>query len=244
MKFAKSLSHQSQGFVDPLYAGFLFPYKEMKKQLKHEPHAKDTISGTIHRYAKQTDDMLKTRCTELFDGRTHDWCCWPWRGSAAVADASQRQDEVHDCLLLCQLNQQAFYKISKKCRKRGIDGMWQFYQEAKTAHRYHFLGSAYTTRLSLEDANEPVECPICLEESGKDAHTNTAFIILACGHYICVTCLQLYADLGRYRATLYNKLQVASPNVTCPVCRARNVFRDIKRYSFFPTNVNLSHLTV
>jgi RING-type zinc-finger len=229
MKFDKSLHKQVTGFHNKRYQSFILPYKALKKAIKKKSYS--SVLTTICDYCKRTDHVLKCGCDNLFLERSR---FWSWLSCSSVDDEVQ-QEVVEDLLLLCKLNQMALYKICKKGEKRGIKGMWQFYQDMRAHHIYRFLGSIYTARLEYAKTNDVGECPICLE----GCEELRPFAIMACGHSMCLDCLYKYANLDKVKATFYNKLHYASSRINCPLCRCKHVFRDLQDYSFIPGQLNM-----
>lgn len=237
MKFAKQLLQAVSRFRTEEYKCNTIPYKAWKK---------NGFTAQLSQGKAEPANVLIERCSHidrLF--RRH------WRAATAVAPraalaarascvlpcllgsvhpseiAEKRSVDEQELLEFAAINRAAVYKICKKWAKRGVAPP-ELYQHMRT-QGFAFMGSGELTKLQFvalahregpEAAAEECECPICLEPPSK-------LTIMTCGHWLCWDCLNDMTRIDHLRGTLTNRLRSVSLKMRCPLCRARDPFRDI-----------------
>ena len=142
------------------------------------------------------------------------------------------QKHIHDSYTFYKINCKTMYKICKKSSKAFQDNRpLAWLSTTKTKRIYSFLGSEITKHIDIMDTqmkkqnNELLECPICFQE--KDTKVNTPFLILPCGHCICLDCALRQARVSHKKGIWFNLLSYADHReCNCPLCRFPRAFQN------------------
>lgn len=224
-------------------------YKAWKKRVKADPLPPEDFLGTLKDECERVNRRFleSLRSTSVIGGgrrrRRGGSCggCGIGAGAGSAVspdDADSEREALAKTYAFATLNRTCVYKLCKKYDKilrRRAASPW--FRGALGAGAYAFLNSAELKRLELDlyGATEP--CPVCLEETPSPAEP--AAFILACGHTMCLSCVQDLYGVRRLRGTLYNVLSYGryhSPSVRCPMCRAPNPLGAISATNIYPAD--------
>ena len=224
-------------------------YKAWKKRVKADPLPPEDFLGTLkdecERVNRRFLESLRGTCVSGGGRRRRRGGSCGGCGIGAAAgsavspdDADSEREALAKTYAFATLNRTCVYKLCKKYDKllrHRAASPW--FRGALGAGAYAFLNSAELKRLELDlyGATEP--CPVCLEETPSPAEP--AAFILACGHTMCLSCVQDLYGVRRLRGTLYNVLSYGryhSPSVRCPMCRAPNPLGAISATNIYPAD--------
>ena len=143
--------------------------------------------------------------------------------------------DICDIRNYAKINARTMYKICKKiAKKTGESEMRSWLISQCTNHTYAFLGSEITSHLDILIGNggdEGIECPICFErksekKSDQKSGPRSSYLILPCGHIICLSCALHQANVHEKRGLWFNVLACANQiRCMCPLCRFPGAFQ-------------------
>lgn len=177
-------------------------YKKWKKYTKNS--SCNDIVKELETDCKKTDETFKKSYDNLY--KTSCLC---------------RSFSKEDLRLFVDLNKTSIYKICKRIDKKLIPSPHAktWLQICMSLHTYQFMGGWRVTALSIK---LPVECPICLDNTGRIA-------ISRCGHFMCIECLFRFYEIGKHKGTLLNVISHYdnAKLSKCPICRITRPYSKI-----------------
>lgn len=233
MKYCKVWKHQKSKLPVTLRDSVL-SYKKWKELSKQPMGANDLIllleseCLTISKIMKET---IKIKSPHPIISIIMAWCRLP--------NFSKRH-AIANCELYTYavLNKLTLYKICKRMdKRRGTNTFRQWY--TKRYNDFYFNASAYLTHLKIVNKVNEVEtyeCPVCFEEI-EDA----PFMILNCGHLLCVDCVESMYGMKGKKGTFQNLISVreTSKKMYCPTCRYPNPLSRASRINMYPQHDQL-----
>jgi len=204
MKFAKYLAERLQDLSIEEYREHTVPYKSWKKLNASQ------LDSLVERTCSQIDAIFRKHWRMNLSKRESMLCC------TRVSPAP----DPRELLEFADLNKTAIYKICKKWRKQGRVSP-ELYHTLRNHRNFAFMGSGELTILKIASNSsslESEECPICLEVPERG-------VVMACGHWMCWSCLDSLTRVDKINGTINNKLLVVSWRIKCPMCRECNPLR-------------------
>jgi len=222
MKFDKCLTRIKNNFMTEPLRQSILPYRYWKKYIKEhkENMNPNEIVATLDQQCREAEQQfVRELYTNMYRPKSFLECCLFNPPSIYPYDISQ------ELIQFSEINRLALYKICKKLQKNGASNLLQYYSKAN----YKFIASHELQYLKMKQEN-PNECPICFEEN---AHP---YLILDCGHYMCLSCVLNMTSTATINATIYNKLKIGLEKFKqCPFCRKAQPLTDISKYHFYPS---------
>ncbi len=233
MKFGQEWKRVTQS-MPPELAKRCLNYKRWKKRVTFYS---DAFLRDIRKEAKRIDHFVKQQWAKLY-AHTHKqnkeiplspallWECAITPFSISASNPFAAALTPQDLYAFIQINRKALQKICKKIDKKAkLNGLFRYWYNNVAKKKYGFLTNkmpfSYVQTL-IREKNET--CPICLEEDYDN------FIILDCGHIICMDCLHHLTKnvLKEGKGTPHNLLHHYQYHhkSACPVCRHDKPFDD------------------
>ena len=207
MKFAKHLAKRLDELSTEEYREHTVPYKTWKKVKEHDTQ----LDSLVERTCVRIDSVFRKHWRmNQFGPASHEppLCCSRIRPTP----------NPRELLEFADLNRTAIYKICKKWRKQGRVSP-ELYHTLRNHRKFAFMGSGELTLLKIAaNSSAREECPICLDIPEKG-------MVMACGHWMCWSCLDLLTRVDKINGTINNKLLVVSARLICPMCRERDPLR-------------------
>jgi len=209
MKFAKHWKERINQFSTEEYRTVSIPYKSWKKEsLSSSNDATRLLLQScmqIDAVFRQHWEIAKPRKTKTGGGGFLNLCL----------SHPSRKINTEELVEFAALNSAALYKICKKWHKRGVVP-YELYDIIRNQHKFAFMGSG---ELTLLRGHTREECPICFEDEVDK------IAVLACGHWVCWTCLNAMTNIQKIKGTLHNRMLNASRRAQCPMCREKDPLR-------------------
>lgn len=236
MKWAHELRNQS-ATLPPVLRRNSLDYKAWKVRTKGCGTIGDArISALLEALESECSATDRAFVSGLrrpaFGGRC-GCCVLPWLGAGSAERAELAACTKADLDLFCHLNATTVYKVCKRIDKKACGGgagvARRWLHRTRAARRYRFMGGAQVAELRLR---LPAQCPVCLEAVPSVA-------VAWCGHHLCVPCVRaLHGIAPGARGTLENLVTDARDKgragraARCPMCRARDPFRQMSLLKF------------
>lgn len=147
---------------------------------------------------------------------------------------SSHKENVNDLYKFAILNKLTLYKICKRLDKRSKSHIFKSWLN-DNYNNFQFNRGVYLTRLYLDNQNldhTNDECPICFDKVTNDK----PFIILSCGHFICLDCILQMFNGDKHRALLYIifHLDEYKKKTCCPVCKLAYPLHNFSEKYIYP----------
>lgn len=196
MKYGKEFIMVSKSLPEYLQRSCI-NYKEWKQQLTNFQSLEDAIQR-LNLQCALADRAFKKEHKSLMGTPS----CYTIRTTPDVL------------LKYAELNAKTTYKVCKRIAKlnNAPDAM-AWLEKVRTSHSYAYLGSRRTTHLRMIVARD-AKCPICMEGNERKP-----YLILPCGHYLCLSCAKQITQTTTWKGTWFNLLSTTTCNTNCPICR-------------------------
>ena len=133
---------------------------------------------------------------------------------ATFRDAFARR-QMEMLLTFALVNRTTVTKLCKRIDRRNADAGMREWFSRELRPSLRFCGGAEVRRLELDAGRvHAPECPVCLEEVRP-------FVIMDCGHCVCLPCFEAMHGISGMRGTLQNRLASSRWHAgggTCPRC--------------------------
>lgn len=227
MKFCKTWVYQMTS-VHPDLKSHCINYKELKKSLKIKQQTSHEIfQNNLEKQCQIIDRIFRMYSASGKVMKKPMFSCL-----CKQCDVASNQITVSDVVLFAKLNNLTLRKMCKKrdkLFKTTQNSVWL--SNLQSLHKFAFMGSGMLTKMCIQTKTDCPndECPVCLDALGS-ANSDTAHIILACGHMVCFECMCKLLKITTLKGTIRNLIaQHESINgcTRCPICMYHKAFHNL-----------------
>lgn len=146
-----------------------------------------------------------------------------------------KEVDLEILLQFAKINTKTLYKLTKKiCKLYDVSTLRDWLNVCHKEHRYMFLGSELTKHIEmLLNNTDFFECPICFCERKLHDDITVPFLILPCGHNVCLECVLKQAQVYGKKGTWFNLLASADMRLCkCPICRLPHALQTIRHIKY------------
>lgn len=219
MKFSNQWKTSVEALPDYLQS-YVLVYKKWKKMSKFITNNEELLNR-LTLEANDVDNILKHYINKIYKKQL-------------LACVSSKPLDINDIYNFAVLNKITLYKICKRLDKRHNCRIFREWLN-NNYNKYIFNTGLYMTKLYLDNPkinHDDVECPICYDS----IKTDKPFIILECGHVLCLDCVLNMFNKNNHKALLFIifHLDEYTNKTKCPVCSKEKPLHDFCKNNVYP----------